>query len=117
MQEVREAFQLFCVSRRSVRALLARHSQAGFDSCQGTPPLGNKLLARSNNPGRFRNFQSLGTKQSAEKAGNFVSPSEARNLSSFNFEKKKERFLASLGKTKRSDIFSQASKAQIHPVD
>jgi hypothetical protein len=46
--------------------------------------------------------------QSAGKVFYFVIPSEARNLSSTSGQEKKERFLASLGMTKRQGAFSAA---------
>jgi hypothetical protein len=41
----------------------------------------------------------------------FVIPSEARNLSFFRWAQTKERFLASLGMTKRQGTFSAACLA------
>jgi len=49
--------------------------------------------------------------QAAEKVVHFVIPSEARNLSSICTDEKKERFLASLGMTKRVEPFSAACLA------
>jgi hypothetical protein len=46
------------------------------------------------------------TLQYAEKVHNTVIPREARNLSSFHAQEKKERFLASLGMTKSLGAFS-----------
>ena len=53
-------------------------------------------------------------KQAAEVIVNFVIPSEARNLSSVLAHDKKERFLASLGMTKRWESISAACEAAAH---
>src|SRR5258708_11334213 len=57
--------------------------------------------------------------QAAEKTILFVIPSEARNLSSVQVLEKKERFLASLGMTKRVGTFSASASAdpRFFPID
>ena len=47
----------------------------------------------------------------AEKALNFLTPSEARNLSAVSAEEKKERFAASRGMTKEGSFFRYPSSA------
>jgi hypothetical protein len=61
-------------------------------------------------------FRSLdvASEQAAEEIVNFVVPSEARNLSSVLAHDKKERFLASLGMTKRWGSISAACEAAAH---